>query len=399
MNIKLDASVVLALTLSCFALSANAKVKYTPEVTNDWFTVNSIGTLPAVDDEVGGGKWIQVPESGDAWLVESIKVGIDTDLANALVYTNTTAAGPVYRIATTIKVTLSSELPTNNLADAKTAICVCTNGVNSTPYWWALINGSWTNLGVSPAVDTEYEIALDSDTTAGKIRYLATTTPGSGYTILTGDLSGADADGWVANSASSVAITQISFAGATTIASFAGDNYVQGYEYNGTIYDSIAGAASEASSGTGDFVIPVSTGSVTVAAATIPASWISSNGSGDDLAAKVQNLNETGSNGIAYWQSYVLGLTPSDANSKPVVQPEQDASPAGVSFSMGNVDFKSTAGVPVKYRVKAFSDSACTAHVDDGDSALASPGEKATASLPPSNVGVRYYKMEIQFGE
>ena len=396
MNIKLDASVVLALTLSCFALSANAKVKYTPEYTNGWFEVSSIGELPAVNGTVNGGKWIQVPESGVAWPVESTKVEIDTDLAHALVYTNTTAVGDrtlVYSISTTLKVTLSSELPSvDSLTGAKTAICVCTNGVDSTAYWWALVSTTWVNLNEQAVVDNEYEIVLDSDTTAHKIRYLARniTKSESDFTTILD---------WVENSASSEVITQISFAGATTIAGFAGKNYVQGYEYNGTIYDNIADAAGAASSGTGDFVIPVSTGSVTVAAATIPASWISSNGSGDNLAAKVQNLDATGSNGIAYWQSYVLGLTPSDARSKPVVQPEQDNSTDGVSFSMGNVDFKSTAGVPVKYRVKAFSDSACTSHVGNGDSALASPGENATAPLPPSNVGVRYYKMEIQFGE
>ena len=396
MNTKLDASVVLALALGCFAFPANANMKYTPEFTNTWCTATAFSADPAVGAEVGGsgkgGGWEAVPSGGVE--VESSMLSIDTDVSAPLVYTNNAAAG-IYSIVATLSVTLSSEPPSlASLSGAKTAICVCTNGVvgaGAATNWWALINNTWTKLTCgTPVVDADYEIVLDSDTAARKIRYRAkklSAPAEADYTDLTG--------GWVENSASSAAISKISFAGSTTLASFSGENFQQGYAYNGKVYGSTAEAASAASSDgeAHDFCIPVATGGVTVASATIPASWIDANGSGADLAAKVTNLDINGANGMTYWQSYVLGLVPSIDASKPIALPVQDAKANKVTFALGSAVARPDAGVPVKYRVNTY-DTIGGAAVEG---TYVNADVNAELDLPPS--GVKYYKVEVKFGE
>ena len=398
MNTKLDASVVLAVTLGCFAFSVNAGtgLKYTPEYTNDWCTVNSFSAAPtagaAVADDTAAsavkGGWFSVP--ADAVTLDSTALAIDTDINEPLIYTNSNVRG-VYRITATIDVTLSSELPTTLGDGVKTAICVCTNDLGTATNWWAYIDGRWTNLGGTPETDTRYVIALDSDMANSKIRYLAKKASESVYQELT--------DGWVANSASSVAITKVSFAGSTKLAGFYGANYSQGFVYGDEIYSSIEEAESAAASDqTKDFVLPVSTGGVVVASAKIPASWINRLISGDSMAEKVGKLDTAGSNGMTYWQSYVLGLEPETSTSKPVVQPVQNANAGNVEFSIGNVTVNNEAGVPVQYRVNYYSNSACPGAGTPGGEFVGAD-QNATADLPTSEQGVRYYKLEIKFGE
>lgn len=394
MKIKLDVSAVLAVALGCFASSASANVKYTPEYTNDWITVSGEqldDATPTEGAQIGTGGWFAVPAGGVTLGSEMLLIDTDvTDVNSALVYTNATSVGKsVYRIEATIKVTLSTELPdadTLNTANAKTALCVCTNGVEgagAATNWWALVNGSWSNLGGSPETDATYTIALESDT-AGAIRYFAKPDGGE-FVELT--------SGWTANSRSNEPITKLAFAGSTELSDIKGFGVAQGYAVEGgEVYESLADAI-EHTPENGDVLTPVSTGGVVVASAKIDKAWMTNNGIATSDAL---NAVAAKGNGIVYWQSYVLGLDPNDTSSKPVVQPVQNAATDAIEFSMGNVAVNAEAGVPVKYRVKSYSDPACTAHVD-GDSAPTVAGETATASLPDS--GVRYYKMEIQFGE
>lgn len=391
MKIKLDVSAVLAVALGCFASSASANVKYTPEYTNSWFSVAGDvldDAAPAAGSQIGetGGYWAEVPAGGVT--LGSEKLLIDTDVNSALVYTNATSVGKdVYRIEATIKVTLSTELPElSALANAKTALCVCTNGVEgagAATNWWALVDGSWSNLGGSPVIDATYTVALDSDTSAQAIRYLAKTGDGE-FEELT--------SGWVANSESGTAITKLAFAGSTELSYINGIGVVQGYAVeDGGVYASDAAAIADAKANNKDISVPVSTGGVVVASAKISDEFLIANS-----ITRVDQLNANGENGVAKWQSYVLGLDPADTSSKPVVQPVQNAATDAIEFSMGNVAVNSDAGVAVKYRVNEYSDSSAT-------TPSGTPGEFVDSSAPftvglPTD-GVKYYKMEIQFGE
>lgn len=384
MNTKLDASVVLALALGCFASSANANMKYTPEYTNAWCSVERFSKIPeTTDTEVGGGNgsWLAVPSGGVA--LESRALSIDTGVDDPLVYTNTAVGVGISRIVTKLTVTLSSELPAMN---AKTAICVCTNATG-TATWWTYINNSWTNLNETAEIDTEYEIVLESDSSAGKIQYLVKKTSATEYTNLTG--------GWVDNSACSGApITSISFAGSTTLAGFSGTSFAQGYAYNGTIYGTLEEAATAAAGNRNhDFTVPVSDGTV-VLSATIPESWISDNISGDSLAAQAAKLDDSGANGMKYWQSYVLALDPKSAASKPLVQPVQNADAGTVAFTLGTLP---DSGVKVQYRVNAYDTPGSSTPSSEGS--FVDADQSATMALPASGVNVKYYKLEVKFGE
>ena len=383
MNTKLDASVVLALALGCFASSANANMKYTPEYTNAWCSVESFSEIPETGTEVGGGNgsWLAVPSGGVA-LEESRALSIDTGVDDPLVYTNTAVGAGISRIVTKLTVTLSSELPEMN---AKTAICVCTNATGMATNWWAYVDGDWTNLNVTAEIDTEYEIVLESDSSAGKIQYLVKKTAATEYTNLTG--------GWVDNSACSGApITSISFAGSTTLAGFSGTSFAQGYAYDGIIYGTLEKAATAAAGNLNhDFTVPVSDGAV-VLSATIPESWISGNISGDTLADKADRLDDSGVNGMKYWQSYVLALDPNAAASKPLVQPVQNADAGTVAFTLGALP---DSGVKVQYRVNAYDTPGRSTPSTEGS--FVDADQSATMSLPGS--GVKYYKLEVKFGE
>lgn len=385
MNTKLDASVVLALALGCFASSANANMKYTPEYTNAWCSVESFSEIPkTTDTKVGGanGSWLAVPSGGVALESSAHSISIDTGVDDPLVYTNTAVGAGISRIVTKLTVTLSSELPAMN---AKTAICVCTNATG-TATWWAYINNSWTNLNVTAEIDTKYEIVLESDSSAGKIQYLVKKTSATEYTNLTG--------GWVDNSACSGApITSISFAGSTTLAGFSGTSFAQGYAYNGTIYDTLDKAVTAATNTPNCyFTVPVSDGAV-VLSATIPEPWISGNISGDTLNAKAAKLDDSGANGMKYWQSYVLALDPKAAASKPLVQPVQNTDAGTVAFTLGALP---NSGVKVQYRVNAYDTPGSSTPSTEGS--FVDANQSATNSLPVVS-GVKYYKLEVKFGE
>ena len=392
MNIKLDASAVLALALGCFASLANAiEVQapgvYTPEYTADWFSVET------QDLDIQGENWV----STDGAVVKDGHIDLDTDISSPLTYKPAPATVTnITRIVTTLTVTQSSELPKPaELDGAKTALCVCTNASGDVK-WFAFVDNDFVDndwLELTNAVpNAEYEVILDSDSINSKIRYLAKKSGDPNYTDLTG--------GWVSNSASSSHIEKVSFAGSTTLGDFAGIDVAQGYAYGGVVYKSLgeaAAVASAAAAGADNIELPVSGDSV--ASAKISLDWIQDNvpgakGGNVDWSAVQANLNGKGNNDIARWQSYVLGLDPANALSKPIVQPVQDAAPGKVSFSLGNVALANNSGVGVQYRVGEYSSPQSETPIEGKAGTFVDAGTTATVDLPES--GVKYYKLEVK---
>jgi len=381
MNYRLKASAVAAFAFGLLASSAEATVAY----TNEWFSVDVSSLTPGnivVGAAGANGSWTAVPAAGDAVVVNE-KIAIDTDLNAPLTYAPTTAGTePISRISTKLLITLSSELPAaSEITGAKTALCVCTNGAGAVK-WFALVGGGWSELSGTPATNKNYEVVLESNSDTHEIRYLARnlTDSETAFTELT--------SGWVANSASTAAISAVSFAGATTLDDFFGEQVV--------------GPKDEGS----DVVLPVATTgdhAEVVAAANITKAWIAANmnitvSDAATLALAADKINTVpdNGNGMTYWESYVLGLTPSDTSSKPIVQPVQNADVTKVSFKLGNVEVKSAAGVPVSYRVNSYSNAACTSGLQEG----VFVGADETAESPdtlPTTAGARYYKLEIRF--
>jgi len=106
-------------------------------------------------------------------------------------------------------------------------------------------------------------------------------------------------------------------------------------------------------------------------------------------------LNSEGENGAKVWESYVLGLDPAVAESKPVVLPVQSSNPDAITLKVGNVDVKEEAGANnVTYTV-VYSDKPFIEAGDDvTESTPVNIGNSVELPLPTS--GVRYYSMKVQ---
>ena len=372
------------------ALQSQAGVKYAVECTNDWFAVGSSNLVTAGEIKTGPvgvtGSWTAVPTNGTA-TVEDSKIKLDTAVSDRLVFTPTYSnAVPVARIVSRMKVTQSSDLPsTAELVGAKTALCACTNGTGVLK-WFALTSGAWVEMSAeAPDINDVYEIVLETDVGERNIRYLVKniTDSESTYTVVSDDGKN---DGWIADLALTSQISAIAFSGETEIDSFYGKE--------------IVGTSSESKE---PIIFPAGDSASPVAVA-VSNDWIQSVmgitvTDAAKLAQAIKKINDkpVGGNDMTYWQSYVLGLTPSDTKSKPIVQPVQNASASKVAFSLGNVAVNAGAGVHVKYRVNSYSDAECSEDLQEGTfvgsgETAESPGELPTAA------GATYYKLEIKFG-
>lgn len=113
--------------------------------------------------------------------------------------------------------------------------------------------------------------------------------------------------------------------------------------------------------------------------------------------AKELNAPRTTGNGLPLIQSYVLGLTPTVENSKPVVSTTQAAATDKISLSLGSsVQVNANAGVKVRYSLStaATSDFTGAATTDPQDS------PNFEAAVPSSDdPKVKYYKINIIFGK
>ncbi len=365
------------------ALQSQAGVKYDVECTNDWFAV-SASSLPAgkISGTVAGqGAWTSVPSGDNTATVAGSKIILDTAVADPLVFKPTSSnAVPVARIVSRMKVTRSFDLPsTAELVGAKTALCACTNGTGALK-WFALTSGAWAEMSNgTPEPGNVYEIVLETDVDAHNIRYLVKKDGISTYTVVSDD---GENSGWIADSALTAQISAIAFSGETEIESFYGKEIV-GSDGKST-----------------DVVIPVA--DTNAPAVKVTKAWIDANMDANvdtaaGLSEAISHINDTAANGTTYWQSYVLGLTPSVSTSKPIVQPVQNASASKVAFKLGNVTVNSNAGVPVSYRVNSYSDAACSKDLQEGTFV----GSGETAESPgelPTKAGATYYKLEIKFG-
>ena len=114
-------------------------------------------------------------------------------------------------------------------------------------------------------------------------------------------------------------------------------------------------------------------------------------------AQKAEALAEsrTEGNGLPLIQCYALSLNPSDATAKPVATTASSEDAAKMTLSLNNVRVNADCGLPVKFALKTASSPDMTG---------ATTGEAQTeatfvADLPTSGDNVKYYAIDIQFGE
>ena len=107
-----------------------------------------------------------------------------------------------------------------------------------------------------------------------------------------------------------------------------------------------------------------------------------------DAAAVEPALNANGSNGIANWVNYVLGIS-TNATAKPYIAPVQNADPENLTFSLGGVSVNASSGATVKYAVGEVDSPSS----NFTPSSWANPDETIQLKVPS---GVKYYRMKVQ---
>lgn len=111
-----------------------------------------------------------------------------------------------------------------------------------------------------------------------------------------------------------------------------------------------------------------------------------------EVAAALNNATGV-ANGLPPIQSYILGLIPTEATSKPVVQSEQNADPAKLVLDLG-LTVNAAAGVPVTFVLKeATEPGAADTEKASNDTGRFEIGLDATGSA------LKYYKVDIKFGK
>lgn len=210
-----------------FSFRASAKVAYDSETTNVWFTVQA-----ANPGDFSNAPWTKPSKGGDVSVVDS-KIALDTDLDDPLIYTPTSATGPVVIVTAQYTATANADAP--NLADTpQAALAVIANGADTN--WWGLVKKSesvaWEKFeNVRPSVGETYKIHIDLNNVTHQIRYWV------GDTIL--------GTGWYDNpkSESETQVTSVSFVGTGDIGNFGGDNITEnGATYKGMGYETFDAA-------------------------------------------------------------------------------------------------------------------------------------------------------------
>ncbi len=358
--------------------------------SNVWFKVvasemtadpTANGTQTSSDDGCDI-TWTAVPSANDgntcALTGDTTKqLSLNTSHTSPLTITPATEGdASLSRVYATVTISACDVLPTTT--DAKMGLCVFeTDGTYS---WYYLNSGTWTaaTTETAPTIGATYEICLETDVANSKARWLAkktSDTADTDYTTITG---------WISSSALASQISTVSFYGSTLFDNFGAQivrtitisDDVEPSNYTVVVIDGAKGGASV-------FVDPSS-------------EWMTTNKEkmtnydSDPKAA----MNAEAANGLTYLQSYVLGLDPTKAANKPLVNAQQSDDTGKVVFKLDGIDYNSTAGARVKYCVKAY-DNANLSDASPTVSDLADPNETVSLDLPASGSNVKYYKVEI----
>jgi len=173
---------------------------------------------------------------------------------------------------------------------------------------------------------------------------------------------------------------------------------------DGVTYNYTVTAASSVPEG-GAVAVPMAGGSGSpVATAVVADTWIADNVDGADLstaegrAAVATALNQAGLNGFTKLESYVLGLDPKNASSKPVVASSGNGSVGAGTIRLSvadSVSVNSASGVPVSFSVS-------TSTTPDFSSATTSGANRTGVfdiALDPAGSKLMYYRVNVAFGE
>ena len=364
--------------------------------SNIWFkiTTSSMTTSPTTggtqtsDTDSNGCsiEWTAVPSADDSntCALDDTKLSLNTSHSSPLTVTPSKAGDTsLSRVYASVTISACDVLPTTT--DGTMGLCVYEK-TDGSYAWYALDSSSgtatWTEqtTTTAPAIEigTTYDICLESDIPNTKARWLAkksSDTTEADYAAITD---------WITSTTGLAnQITAVSFYGSTVMDKFGAQivrEITVADDANPENYKVVVIEGADA--GASIFVDPSS-------------QWMTNYKSSmtdyDDSPATA--MNAEAANGLTYLQSYVLGLDPTKAVNKPLVNAKQSTDTDTVSFSLAGIDVNSTAGARVTYCVKAYADATCKG--DSTTSESANHDETVSLALPTSGTNVKYYKVEI----
>lgn len=111
-----------------------------------------------------------------------------------------------------------------------------------------------------------------------------------------------------------------------------------------------------------------------------------------EVAAALNNATGV-ANGLPPIQSYILGLIPTDAASKPVVKSEQNADSDKLVLNLG-LNVNAAAGVPVTFVLKEASEAGAA-----GEAKASNDTGRFEIDLNATGSALKYYSVDIKFGK
>lgn len=261
--------------------------------------------------------------------------------------------------------------------NAQSALALTSEG------WKCLAGGSWTaitNDNVSTAAG-EYATRAEFDYTVNpsKVRFSVKQGTGEWYVMKNNETE------WFALSGAATKLNGTSFVGSGKIAAIAAT-----YSSTDPIPPTVDGSVITLAGSTDVKLNDVNAGEYTISSTAgkkFSMKWSDADGKYAMIKnGKLKVISGTPANGIGSYDSYALGLDPTIAASKPVLDAAQNASAENVSFKVANVVPNTEVADVTMKLVETETPSA-----DTGTEHEFTNGE-ATFNLPS---GVRYYKVKI----
>ena len=350
----------------------------------------------------------------------------------------TEANGKLVRVDTTVEYTSfcdgASEIPLPE-PDASFAGMTAVTNAGGASEWWAWIGGTWRSMygAAPPRLGTPYVLRMESDFSSAfpRVRFSVSSDGGASFSLLS-DASGdswlgasgtnrrtvsgvlAGGDGLVAAVKGAVADASVASAGGTNYASVAeamsgggavalltnatmptnapvGTSVIERRGYSLLLpHDGVAVDGNAVIVSAGVSVID-GVGRLNVNFAGLAGVGVETAGRSPTQIAAA--LKEVGANGLARWQSYVLGLDAADPAARPRAEIAVDSLAEEALLSLGGVIVSGTTGASVSFRVYEVKDLSDPSK-DVAVGSEAAPGE--TVSVDMERTGTKLFRIRVR---
>lgn len=345
-------------------LSAQA-AQYTRATTNAWFSVD-VSTLNT--SQLNTSPWA-TPSSASSAITGS-RLVVEAANGSPVSYTTSGQGSSIQQAGANVLISYWDQAPdVSDFSSSFGAVAVVTNTATECLHWIALVkNGGsavWKEFTAkAPVEGEEWEVLTEIDMRdgQGKVRYSVKGPGDTNYTVLVDNTT----EWFDSVKTSGGGIAKFNFSGEGSFGDFYGKNITE--DGKEIVVDGLD--------------------------VDVERSWAETKAGSSDPATVSAYLSATQANGLKGYQSYLLGLDPNTASSKPIIKSVTASTPSKVAFTLGCGTLAENTGVQVKYTVKAKNalDGAVVETVQGN------AGENVEMALPTGvDNKVRYYTLDVDF--